>query len=163
VAGINEALRRITEGDLAAGVPDVGGAEIGSIATGIQFLAEKLSTTITRVNALSNDVAAALEGLTSALTGVRDSTRGQATAIDGVMSVIREANEQQRSSTEGTDKLSRVSYDNVSSLLEMRSAAGEIAESTERLFRSAANPTIVVAVADNHHRRQQRRSVSRHR
>ena len=137
VASINAALRRITEGDLVAEVPDVGGAEIGSIATGVKFLAEKLSTTISRVNSLSHDVAAALDGLTSALTGVRDSTRAQASAIDGVMSVIRKANEQQRSSTEGTDKLSRVSYDNVSSLLEMRSAATEIAESTERLFRSA--------------------------
>lgn len=139
VASINAALRRITEGDLVAEVPDVGGAEIGSIATGAKFLAEKLSTTITRVNSLSNDVAAALERLTSALSGVRDSTRSQAAAIDSVMSVIRKANEQQRSSTEGTDRLSRVSYDNVSSLLEMRSAANEIAASTERLFRSAAD------------------------
>jgi methyl-accepting chemotaxis protein len=139
VAGINAALRRITEGDLVAEVPDVGGAEIGSIATGAKFLAKKLSTTITRVNSLSNDVAAALEGLTSALAGVRDSTRSQAAAIDDVMSVIRKANEQQRASTEGTDRLSRVSYDNVSSLLEMKSAANEIAASTERLFRSAAD------------------------
>ncbi|MEK6745089.1 MAG: HAMP domain-containing methyl-accepting chemotaxis protein [Nitrospirota bacterium] len=145
VASINAALRRITEGDLVAEVPDVGGAEIGSIATGAKFLAEKLSTTINRVNSLSNDVAAALEGLTAALTGVRDSTRSQAAAIDGVMSVIRKANEQQRSSTEGTDRLSRVSYDNVSSLLEMRSAASEIAESTERLFRSAADAHTMIS------------------
>jgi methyl-accepting chemotaxis protein len=145
VAGINAALNRITEGDLVAEVPDIGGAEIGSIATGAKFLAEKLSTTITRVNSLSNDVTAALEGLTTALAGVRDSTRAQAAAIDGVMAVIRNANEQQRTSTEGTDRLSRVSYDNVSSLLEMRSAANEIAASTERLFRSAADAHTMIS------------------
>lgn len=145
VASINAALSRITEGDLIAEVPDIGGAEIGSIATGAKFLAEKLSTTITRVNSLSNDVTAALEGLTTALAGVRDSTRAQAAAIDGVMAVIRNANEQQRTSTEGTDRLSRVSYDNVSSLLEMRSAANEIAASTERLFRSAADAHTMIS------------------
>ena len=137
VASINAALRRITEGDLVAEVPEVAGAELGSIATGTKFLAEKLTTTISRVNSLSNNVAAALERLTLALAGVRDSTREQSAAIDGVMSVIRSANEQQRASTDGTDRLSRASYDNVSSLLEMKSAANEIAVSTERLFSSA--------------------------
>ena len=139
VASINAALGRITEGDLAAEVPYIGDDEIGSIATGAKFLAEKLSTTLTRVNSLSNNVAAALARLTEGLAVIRDSTRAQTAAIDSVMSVIRNANEQQRSSTESTNKLSRVAYDNVSSLLEMKSAADEIAASTERLFRSTAD------------------------
>jgi len=145
VASINAALRRITEGDLVAEVPDVGGAELGSIATGAKFLAKKLSTTLTRVNTLSNDVAAALERLTGALEVVRDSTRAQTAAIDGVIAVIRSANAQQQSSSEGTDSLSRVSDDNVSSLLEMKAAAAEIAASTERLFRSAADAHEMIA------------------
>ncbi len=139
VSSINAALGRITEGDLAAEVPDIGGAELGSIATGARFLAAKLSTTVTRVNSLSNDVAAALARLTTAFEVLREATRSQTAAIDSVISVIRKANEQQRSSTEGTDRLSRVSYDNVSSLIEMKTAADEIASSTERLFRSAAD------------------------
>ncbi len=138
VASINAALGRITEGDLAAEVPDIGGAEIGSIATGAKFLAEKLSVTLSRVNALSGNVASALAQLTGALAIVRNSTRAQTTAIDNVISVIKNANDQQRSSTDGTDKLSSASSDNVSSLLEMKAAADEIAASTERLFRSIA-------------------------
>jgi len=145
VASINAALNRITEGDLVAEVPDVGGAELGSIATGAKFLAKKLSTTLTRVNNLSNDVAAALERLTTSLELVRNSTRSQTAAIDSVMAVIRSANAQQLSTTEGTDRLSRASDDNVSSLLEMKAAAAEIAASTERLFQSAGDAHAMIA------------------
>ncbi len=145
VASINAALGRITEGDLAAEVPDIDGSEFGSIATGAKFLVEKLSTTLARVNSLSNSVASALARLTETLAVVRDSTRAQTAAIDSVMSVIRRANDQQRSSTDGTDKLSRASSDNVSSLLEMKSAADEIAASTERLFRSAADAHAMIS------------------
>lgn len=145
VTSINAALRRITDGDLVAEVPHVGGAEIGSIASGVKFLAEKLSSTLTRVNALSNGVVAALERLTGALAVVRDSTRAQAASIDGVMSVIRKANEQQRSSTDGTDRLSRASSDNAASLRELKSTADEIAASTDRLFRSAADSHAMIS------------------
>ncbi len=146
VAAINTALRRITEGDLVAEVPRIGGAEVGSIATGVRFLAEKLSSTLARVNTLSNGVGAALERLTTALAAARDSTAAQAAAIDGVMSVIRNANEQQRASTESTDRLSRASFDNAASLHEMKTAADEIAASTDRLFRSAADSHATVSL-----------------
>ncbi len=145
VASINAALNRITEGDLVAEVPDVGGAELGSIATGAKFLAKKLSTTLTRINTLSIDVAATLKRLTGTLEAVRNSTRAQTAAINSVMAVIRNANAQQLSSTEGTKRLSLASDDNVSSLLEMKATAAEIAASTERLFRSAADAHAMIA------------------
>lgn len=136
VARINTALGGLTEGNLAAEVPDMGDDEIGSIARGTRFLAENLSVTITRFNELSHDVVAALGRLTNALGSMRGSTQKQAEEIGAVISSIRAANDQQKRSAEGTDELSRVSHDNVSSLLEMKSAAEEIAASTERLFRS---------------------------
>jgi methyl-accepting chemotaxis protein len=106
VASINAAMGRITEGDLAAEVPDIGDNEIGSIATGARFLAEKLSTTLSRFNSLSNDVVAVLDQLTNVLSVVRDTTRNQAAAIDRVISIIRTTNEQQREAAESTDRLS---------------------------------------------------------
>ncbi len=145
VASINAAMGRITEGDLAAEVPDIGDNEIGSIATGARFLAEKLSTTLIRFNSLSSDVVAVLDQLTNALSVVRDTTRKQASAIDRVISVIRTANERQREAAESTDKLSRVSDDNTSSLLEIKAAAEEIAVSTERLFRSAESSYAMIS------------------
>lgn len=145
VTSINSALRRITEGDLVAEVPDVGGDELGSIATGIRFLTERLASTLTRVNALSNGVVTTLMHLTAALDVVRKTTAAQAAAIDSVMPAIRNANERQRSSTEGTDRLSRAAADNASSLTEMRSAADEIAASTDRLFRSAEDTHTMIS------------------
>jgi methyl-accepting chemotaxis protein len=145
VAGINAALARITEGDLVAPVPSVDGAEIGSIADGVRFLAGKLGASLTRVNTLSNDAASALERLTAALSVVRDATAGQAASIESVMAVIRRANERQRSSTEGTDRMTQAAFDNASALLEMRSAADEIAASTDRLFRSAADSHAMIS------------------
>jgi len=137
VASINAALGRITEGDLVAEVPDIGDDEIGSIATGTKFLAEKLSTTLNRVHSLSSDVVAALDQMTMALSVMREATGAQAAAIDRVVPLIRAANEQQRESVKSTDDLSRSAHDNTSSLLQMKSAAEEIAASTERLFSSA--------------------------
>lgn len=145
VASINAAMSRITEGDLVAEVPDIGDSEIGSIATGTRFLAEKLSTTLNRFNSLSTDVAAALDQLTNVLSVVRDTTRKQAAAIDRVISVIRTANERQREAVESTDRLSRVSDDNTSSLMEIKTAAEEIAASTERLFRSAEDSYTMIS------------------
>lgn len=142
---VNSALSRVTAGDLAVEVPEVGKGEIESIARGLQFLVERLSSTVARINTLSGNVAAAVGQLTVTLKTVSEAARKQAKSIDEVISSIRAANHAQAKTTENADRLSRASSENVSSLLEMRSAAEEIASSTGRLFKSAGDSYAMIA------------------
>lgn len=145
VETINAALSRITAGDLTVEVPEVGKGEMESIARGLQFLVERLSGTVARINALSGNVAAAVGQLTVTLKTVGEAARRQSKSIDEVISSVRAANDAQARTTENTDKLSRASSENVSSLLEMRSAAEEIASSTGRLFKSSGDSYAMIA------------------
>lgn len=142
---INSALSRITEGDLTVELPEVEKGEMESIVKGLQFLVERLSGTIARINSLSGNVAAAMAQLNVTLKTVGEAARRQSKSIDEVIFAVRAANEAQARTSENTDKLSRASSENVSSLLEMRAAAEEIASSTERLFKSAGDSYAMIA------------------
>jgi methyl-accepting chemotaxis protein len=145
VENINKVLARVTAGDLTAEVPKTEDNEIGSIASGLQFLIDRLSATIARFNSLSGNVASAMGQLTVALSHISESATKQSLSIDTVISSIRDANTTQKRITENTDRLSHASSENVSSLLEMRSAAEEIALSTGRLFKSAEDSYAMIA------------------
>lgn len=145
VNNINNALARVTAGDLTVDIPETGDTEIGSIVKGLKFLVESLSSTIKRHNSLSGNVAIAMGQLTVTLKNLSDGARKQTKAIDDVIALIKGVNESQRKTTENTDKLSRVSSENVASLLQMKSAAEEIAVSTGRLFKSTSDSYAMIA------------------
>jgi methyl-accepting chemotaxis protein len=145
VETINSALSRITEGDLTVTVQDVEKGEMEGIVKGLQFLVERLSGTIARINSLSGNVDAAMGQLTVTLRTVGEAVRKQSKSIDQVISSVKAANDTQARTSENTDKLSRASTENVTSLLEMRSAAEEIASSTGRLFKSAGDSYAMIA------------------
>jgi methyl-accepting chemotaxis protein len=142
---VNNALEKVTAGDLTAEVPEVGKDEIASIASGLRFLIERLSSAIARFNSLSGNVAAAMGQLTGTLKKMSDAATQQSKSIDGVTSTIRAANDTQVETTENTEKLSHVSSENVSSLLQMKTAAEEIALSTGRLFKSTGDSYAMIA------------------
>lgn len=142
---INHALGMVTAGDLTIEVPEIGSSEIGSIARGFKFLIERLSSTITRLNSLSGNVATAMGQLTVTLRNVSESARKQSNSINEIISSMRTASESQKKITENTDKLSGVSSENVSSLLEMKATADEIASSTQKLFKSTEDSYAMVS------------------
>lgn len=142
---INGAIEKIVSGDLTVEVPEGGDDEIGSIAGGFRFLIERFSTSIARLNSLSVNVATAMGQLMETFNSISDAARTQAKSINKVVSAVKAAHESQLKTTDNTDKLSRASSENVSSLLEMKAAADEISASMERLFRSTADSYAMVA------------------
>jgi len=126
-------------------VPEIEKRELGSIASGLRFLVERLSATIGRFNALSGDVADTLVRLTGTLKHAGDATKKQSKSVEGVISAIKAANNTQVETTDNTEKLAHVSSENVSSLLQMKSAAEEIAQSTGRLFKSTGDSYAMIA------------------
>lgn len=144
VSRINRAIEKITMGDLTTDIPDLGENEIGSVAKGLRFLIERVSTTIARFNALSGNVLTAVGQLTTALRNMSEAARRQSASIDDIVSTIKIANDSQKKTAENTDRLSRGSSENVSSLLEMKAVAEEIAVSTKRLFGSTEDSYVML-------------------
>lgn len=145
VGRINKALSSVTVGDLKVDVPDLGNNEMGSIARGLRFLIERLSSSISRFNSISGNVAMAIEQLTVTLKNLNEAARRQARSMDDLISNIKVANDSQRVIADNTDKLSSISSENVSSLLEMKATAEEIASSTVRLFKSSEDSYAMIA------------------
>ncbi|HXX58447.1 MAG TPA: HAMP domain-containing methyl-accepting chemotaxis protein, partial [Thermodesulfovibrionales bacterium] len=145
VRRINREMKKVQTGDLTTDLADMGDNEIGGIAGGIRFLAEQLSKTTESTHSISGNTATAMEKLTVALRSVSETVRGEATSINAVVSAVRSANDSQGGVRENADKLSSVSSENVSSLLEMKATAEEIAASTGRLFKSAEDSYAMVA------------------
>ncbi len=145
VGKINDVLARITAGDLTVEVPVIEKRELNSIAEGLRFLVERLSTTIVRFNALSGNVATTMGQLTLTLNSVTDAAKKQTQAVKDVTASLRTADEVQARTAENSGKLSHAASENVSSLLEMKTAADEIATSTGRLFKSTADSYAMIA------------------
>lgn len=139
VTAINLAINQITAGDLAVSMPVLGDDEIGSIANGIRFLVERLAATITRVNAISANVAEAANQLNQTFDKVIRVVNDQQASTEQVSVAVREATESQRQIIANTDKLLSLSSDNVSALLQMGATSEEIANTTENLNKNVHN------------------------
>jgi methyl-accepting chemotaxis protein len=142
---ISGALGAVTSGDLTVTTPDLGDSEMGSITTGIRFLVERLSQTIERSNAVSGNVVIAVAQLTVALKHMRENALRQTALIGDVVNAVKAADKAQIEAGENAGGLSQSSSENVTSLLEMKATADEIASSTVRLFKTTESSYAMVA------------------
>lgn len=149
LSAIGRTLDKITLGDLMAEVPDVGDNEIGEIAKGIAFLKNKLMESITRINSTGVNVTMAVKQLEFTYQSVLDGGIQQAGAIKDLLRAVQNVSRSQGEISDGTTKLNSFSAENVSSLLEMKAAAEEIASHTQRLFK-ATEDSYSVAVQLSH-------------
>lgn len=133
---LNSGIKRATGGDLTVdmgiGLKD----EIGSIATGLKFLVDKLSSTISKLNSTADNVAMAIKQLEVTFNNAGKSVSRQSKAMDEMAVSLRDANDSQKKITESAERLSGFSAENVTSLIEMRASADEIVSNTGALFRS---------------------------
>jgi len=143
-AGIKRAIEKMIGGDLNADVPGTGDDEMGGISQGVKSLAERFSKTIESTHSVSGNMTVAIERLILSLGNLSETARRQAESIDTVVSVIKSGDDSRDGVKENADKLASVSSENVSSLLEMKATAEEIASSTGRLFKSAEDSYAMV-------------------
>ncbi len=145
VSEINSAIEKITRGELSTGVPDLGENEIGSMAKGIAYLAESLSATVSKLNSTAVNVSMAIKQVDVTYNNVIGSTRKQSDSIKGIIKSIQGADKARSEINEKAEKLSGVSTENVSSLIQMKATAEEIAVNTQRLFKATEDSYSVVA------------------
>lgn len=145
VSQITGAIEKLTQGDLSTGVPDMGENEMGSIASGIAFLAERLSATVSKLNSTAVNVSMAIRQVDVTYDNVIGSTKKQSDSIKGIIKSVHTANRAQSEISEKAESLSGVSTENVSSLIQMKATAEEIAANTQRLFKATEDSYSVVA------------------
>jgi methyl-accepting chemotaxis protein len=133
---LNRKLESITEGDLTTEIEHGDGDEIDSVASGLSFLKESLVRTITRLNAMSQNVGMAIRQLDTTFGNVSGGMKRQSLSIDEITAGLKKAAESQNRIGAGTDELSDFSAENVTSLLQVKATADEIAASTGRLFQA---------------------------
>jgi methyl-accepting chemotaxis protein len=139
VEEINKAITHILAGDLTASVPILGSDEIGSIASGVRFLVERLQTTVNRINSISIDVSTAMLQLNQTFDRVVMAVSNQQFSIDDVSLAIREATEGQKQVLAIGEQLMAISSDNASALLEMSATSEEIAANADNLNKNIHN------------------------
>lgn len=145
VKKINEALAMATGGDLTVEISEFKDDEFRSIANGFRFLIDRLASTLNKLRSMSEDVSMAINQLTLTFRNVNQGTQKQTESINNVTASIKHASESHKQITEDTGKLVDFSNENVTSLLEMKAAADEIALSTGRLFNATEDAYSVVA------------------
>ncbi len=145
VAALNETINKVTSGDLKADIPEIKAVELDSIAKGLGFLTKGLSSTVSKMHLTADNVAMAIRQLRLTFGNVTAGMQKQAGSIDSISQSLKKANESQKSITEGAGKLSEFSSENVTSLLQMKTIADEIASSTGRLFQAVESSYSVVA------------------
>lgn len=145
VSEVNKTIERITMGELSAEVPDLGENEIGSIAKGISFLAERLSITVSKLNSTAVNVTMAIKQVDLTYKNAIAGTTRQTTAVKDVVKSIHNANKVESEISDSAEKLASLSTENVSSLIELKATAEEIASSNQRLFKATEDSYSVVA------------------
>lgn len=131
---INQAVEKITLGEMSAAIPDLGEDEIGSIAKGISFLSERLSGIISQLNNTIVNVGMAIKQVDLLYKNVIKGVSKQSMAMSDLIRSIHSANSSLGEITNSTNELSKFSTENVSSLLETKASAEEIAEHSQRLY-----------------------------
>ena len=145
VAKINSAVEKLTLGELSAEVPDLGESEIGSSAKGIAFLAERLSLTVSRLNSTAVNVSMAIKQVDITYKHVIEGSVRQSNAVKEISNSAHHANKSQFAINESAERLASLSTENVSSLIELKATAEEIASNNQRLFKATEDSYSVVA------------------
>lgn len=133
VEKLNLSIARITQGDLSVTVSACRDDEIGSIANGVRFLAERLEGTVARINSNSEKVTSAVQQLNATFDTVRGGINSQNQSTEEVAVAVKSAAGMQHEIASNTGQLLSLSEDNLSALLEMKASSEEIAISADHL------------------------------
>ncbi len=142
---LSQAIERVSEGDLTVKLEEGEDDDIGKVTRGIHTLIEKLRSSILPFTYASEHFAGTTDQLKVMLQSVSDVIQGQLRSAEKIISALHSADDSQKGIRTHTDTLSGVSSENVSSLLEIRVAAEEIASSTGRLFKSTEDSYVMIS------------------
>lgn len=131
---INQAIEKISLGEISAAIPDLGENEIGSIAKGVSFLSQRLSGIISQLNNTIVNVSMAIKQVDLLYKNVIKGISNQSMAMSDLIRSIHAANSSLGEISTSTNELSKFSTENVSSLLETKASAEAIAEHSQKLY-----------------------------
>lgn len=136
VREINSKLAAITGGDLTVEITGDGSSEIGSVASGLNFLKASLIRTVSVLNETAGNVGMAVKQLNLTFSNLSAGMKSRNSSIDEISVSMKAAALDQKKISDNTKLFSESSSENVSSLLEVKATADEIASGTNKLFQA---------------------------
>lgn len=145
IRNLQDSIRRVTDGDLSVGIPDMENNELGDIADGLKFLVQRLSSTAQMLNVTAEAVSGATEYLRETFRNTVGLIKKQSDSMEKMARSLKNAIESQQKIIRSTEELTGLSEENLSSLLEVKASADEIVAGMENLFQAAENSYSIVA------------------
>ncbi len=145
ISTLHEVIVKITGGDFNVEVPELRDNDLGDIASGLRFLVEGLSDSMTKLNTTADVVSNTIFSLKEMFQKPVILIKKQSNALDDIMKSLRKASESQEDISKHTDRVSTFSEENVAALLEVKATADEIVSSMETLFNAAESSYSVVS------------------
>lgn len=145
IALLSEHIEKITAGDLRVRVPEMQGNELGTIAEGLQYLVERFSATVKRLNTTYGHVDDMVQNINRTFENTSTLIKHQSVSIDAIAKSIKRANESQQHIIENTDQVAVFSNENVAALLQMKASADEIVTNMEELHGASEKSYSIVS------------------
>lgn len=133
ITAINDAIEQIREGDLARQIPIRDDDEFGDIAKGLNFMAEHLHSTISRLAAIGDGLATAMGSLNATFATVSHSAHTQQELTEKVLNDVADASVAQQRIIDNTTSLVSLSEDNSAALGEISATFTETEASIDSL------------------------------
>jgi len=133
---IRGGLDTLAKGDFAEDIKIDGSSELAGIGASLNSLKESYGKSVGRLRATAENVEMAIMQMNMTFNNLGAGIKRQGESINEIISALKGAAGSQQEMVEGTEKLSEFSTENVTSLLEVKATAEEIATSTGRLFQA---------------------------
>ncbi|MEJ2313364.1 MAG: methyl-accepting chemotaxis protein [Nitrospirota bacterium] len=142
---IGRRVEEASEGDLDVEIPDYGSNEIGAVSRGVNLLLKELRESISSINRAVESLVMPMVRMSTIFENVNREIKEQFASTAGIANSLKKLSDSEAGIIEGAEKLSELSSDNVSFLLEVKSTSEEIVSNANRLFDAADVSYSVVA------------------
>lgn len=133
IAGIEEIIRQMTDGDLTVRINDVARDELGAISGGVDILGERLAEYVARLESFSKRVSITTGELDAAFTSTKASLSLQHDATEEISRSVSSATASLTQISSNTRGLHQFSQGNASSVAENLAVSEGVAERIDTL------------------------------
>lgn len=133
ISAITDVIEKIREGDLTRQIPSHDDDEFGDIAKGLNFMAEQLHSTVSRLAAIGDGLATAMNSLNVTFATVSSSATTQQGLTEKVLNDVADASVAQQRIIDNTTSLVFLSQDNSTALGEISATFTETEASIDSL------------------------------
>ena len=133
ISGMGSTIRQVTSGDLTSRTRPGKDDELGTIASGLDFLIDWLSSTVVKIKTIAGNAAAAMDHLNSTFKEVISGMNRQQLSTENGLITVQKALDSLEQVIADTDRLMMLSTESTSALHEILEASQGVVAKMDRL------------------------------